>query len=465
MRVTRWKRSVAAIGVVAGTIISSPAWAKQWKTTLSRVVVAATKSNGQPWDGDNSPPDVLGEFGAGMKQGGRCPITNLEKIPKHQDAYDFSPDISIVSESDKAEDLCFRIRLVDRDLVDDDPIGDTAAILEPGQHQYKVGQAEIEVLVESLGGEGTVRQAAVELPPPPSSRPTVYKVSVVTARIHSAKADGATWDEPTDKDAEDAKLMKGLLGIGLAVATAGSSAIVQASASALKAGSEQAPQVTYKAQTASAPDPRVVIKWGDVVLDTPKAKNTFSPRWTFEFIVSADVAERKPLRIDVFDGDDGDDDPIGSDSVSGSEVVKTDVFRHKFGGVEELVLEIEKLREGPMPFEKKVKIETTRGWVDTGIDVIAGQTLQITATGQHCLPGGRCVGPEGGEGIAFQEDASSAPVHEGELAAVIGDTLTPVGAAGNVLAKASGRLVLGVASKASSGSLAATVRVFFPLVP
>ena len=448
-------------------LTASPALAGQWKVTLEHITVAPTKANGQPWDADGSPPDVFGDFAVGRLSEGRCVPSNAEKITKHQNMAEFATDISVVVDAEAVGVLCFAARFMDKDLAADDPIGAGVAALQAGTYTYRFGQAEVQVSTRSSEAPQPTpaNEDSTELRAPPSPRPLVYKVSVVTARIHQTKPDGATWDAPTDKEADDDKALSGLLGIGLAYATGGTTAIVQAGASMLKSGGSG--QVSYKAQTASAPDPQVVLRWGGLTFATPKNRNTFQPRWAFEFLVPAQIAEHKPLRIDVLDADDGDDETIGSDSVSGKEVVKDDVFRRTFGGVEELVIEIEKVSEESTPTEKTLKIDTTRGWVDTGIDVVAGQTIHVTARGQHCLRGGRCVGPDGENLVAFQRHEQKAgvvgPVRVGQLAAVIGDDVVPIGSAASITAKASGRLLLGVASKASSGSLTAQVQVFYPL--
>jgi hypothetical protein len=454
-------RRGAVTFVTAMLVLVEPALADQWKVTLKDVTIARTKPNGQPWDADNSPPDVMGRLSVGRLDGERCPPRQTEVIRKHQDSFQFADDISIVADGDLA-DMCFSVALVDRDLVDDDPIGAGAGPLRTGESRMSIGAATIRLLVESTA-TGMTDRPPPKLASPPPPRAALYKVSLVAARIHATKADGSTWDEPTDKEAEDARLARSLLNVTFAGVTGGAGAIIRG-----LLGGEDGTKTTYKAQTVSAPDPRVVIRWGSIVLATPKVKNTFNPKWDFEFIVPADVAEHKPVRIEVFDEDDGDDDPIGADSISGREMVSGDVLKRSFGAVEEIVFEVEKTAEAAAPVEKTINVDTTRGWVDTGVVLVAGQTIQVTATGEHCRPGGHvCMSPDGGGGIAFEapehESGKIPPVHDGQLAAVIGHEVFPVGAAASLTARTSGRLLLGVASKVSTGALTATVRIFYPL--
>jgi hypothetical protein len=235
-------------------------------------------------------------------------------------------------------------------------------------------------------------------------------------------------------DSEDANFIKGLVNLGMAASTGGAGA--GAIAALLGNGKSEAP--TYKARTVAAPDPRVTIRWGGMTWATPRQRNTFNPKWDFTFLVPAEIAEHKSLRVDVLDADDGDDENIGTDAISGKDVVKDDVFRKGFGGAEELVLEVEKVGEERAPVERKIRIDTTRGWMDTGVDVVAGQTVQISVSGTHCLPGGRCIGPEGEAAIAFQQEVNgeeaAPPVRVGELGGFIGGYMFPVGRGSQLVA-------------------------------
>jgi hypothetical protein len=449
---------------IAVTALASPALANQWKVTLERIVVAPAKPSGQPWDADNSVADVIGAFGVGTIREGKCDAMKSEQIAKHQNTLELAPGLSIVGEAERAADLCFRVVLLDKDLVENDPIGSVTASLAIGTHDYEAGAARVTVHVS---GNGAVEAGTpdVQLDPPPPPRPLLYKVTVVTARIHPSKADGLSWDAPADTDAENERFLGSLKKIGLSAPVLAATQGASAAMAFVPGGSDEA--ASYKERTAAAPDPRVVLRWGDLTLVAPGRRNTLNPRWDFQFIVPADVAERRPMRVTVLDADDGDDETIGADSIPGKDVVKDEVFRKTFGGVEELVLEVEKVSEDTQGAEKSIKVDTTKGWIDTGVDVVAGQMVRVTAMGTHCLGGG-CVGPEGGKAIAFQrdaqEDGAAPPLHAGELGAFVGGDIFPVGRAGQFKARASGRLRLGVASKASSGSLTATVTVFYPLV-
>lgn len=462
-------RALLLVALVVLPICAVPATAaaEQWKVTLARIEVAPTKPTGQPWDGDGSPPDVVGEFAIGRLNGDRCQPRLKEPIPKHQDAFNFAAEISIVTDVEPGVPACFAFRIVDRDLAADDAIASGAAALEVGEKTHDFGAARLQINVAAAGRPARHQTALrpVTFPPAPAARTALYRVSVVTARISPAKPDGTTWDPATDKDAEDARMLQGLLEIGLAYATGGTSAIVKAGTSTLKAG--ESGVMTHKAQTVAAPDPQIIIRWGGLVFSTPKNKNTLAPRWDYQFVVPAEIAERKPLRVDVLDVDDGEDESIGADSVPGREAVGSDVFRRKFGAIEELVLEVERVSEGTSPHEQVIKVDTTRGWTDTGIEVIAGQQVQVAASGEHCFRGGRCFGPDGDTSVVLQledrVDGTVAPVRTGQLSAVIGDDIIAIGSAASFTARSSGRLLLGAASRTSSGALTANVRLFYPL--
>lgn len=458
------------VGLVAVTSAPASATAAQWKVTLAHVSVAPTKPAGNPWDPDSSPPDIAGEFAVGRLREGRCEPRLKEVIAKHQDTFQFASEISIVLDVEASERACFVLSLVDRDLAVHDPIVTGTGILGVGEENHDLGAARIRLSVAVVEGaserlaNGSALQAP-QLAVPAAPRSALYKVSVVTARISPTKTDGATWDPATDKEAEDARVLHGLLGIGLAFATGGGSALVAASTTALKDSGPM--QVSHGAKTVAAPDPRIIVRWGGLVFSTPKSRNTLAPTWDYQFLVPAEIAERKPLRVEVLDVDDGETESIGADSVPGKEAVSSEVFRRKFGSVEELVLEVEKVSEGSVPHEQVVKVDTTRGWTDTGIEVVAGQQVQIKAGGEHCLRGGRCFGPDGDSSIAFETgnhaDGMVARIRNGQLSAVIGDEIVGIGASSSFTAHSSGRLRLGVASRASSGALTANVRVFYPL--
>jgi hypothetical protein len=467
----RSRFSVLVVGVLGS---GAAAHAEQWKATLDRVTVDPKKADGRPWDADDSAPDVKGQFAVGVIKDGHCITAASESIAKHQDTADFAPQLAVVFEGEE-KTACMVVNLTDADLVEDDTIGREAGALSPGQHRYRVGQANIQVTFASTANitiAPTPEAAAAEgannnQTPQPVRQPNavIYKISLVTARIHPTRADGVQWDEARDTAAEDQMFAASLVKLGLAVVSTGGIGLLAVGPSVVEAKTQKV-SGTHVAQTVSAPDPFVVLRWGNTSFTTPVNQNTEQPRWDFAIVVPQEVAEKKPLRIEVFDQDGGANEPIGSDSISSKDLLATDVFRKSFGGVDEIVLEVEKTAEVSQPVEASVKVDTTKGWANTGVDVLAGQTIVISTTGQYCIKG-KCSDADGDQTVLVDASTSAqgatAPIHNGQLAAVIGDDFYPIGKAATIVARASGRLLLGVANKGSSGTLSTKIQLYYPL--
>lgn len=465
---SRRKVFAVALGLVGLLGAATPAVARQWKITLDRISVTPVKATGQQWDADGSGPDLVGSLAAGHWMNDSCVPSTREAIPKQQNTFDFQSAVSIVMEAERPSELCFVASLSDKDLMNDDPIGQAAQQLERGQHSYDLGQATISVTAEPIGPiAGSKPSQVVSLPPPPAPAAIRYRVTLVTARIHPTKGDGLPWDEARDKDDEDERFFKSLLSIGAKAALVSSTGGAALAAALPLGGTSNGP--SYKAMNAASPDPKVAVTWGAATFETRPARNTLSPHWNLTFTVTAEVATRKPLRIDVMDADDDTAEPIGTDLIPGSEVVGGNVFRRSFGGVEELVLEVEKVADAPAPLEKTIQLDTTKGWIDTGIDLVAGQLVEIRASGTHCLSGGRCMGPDGDQEVLLpvssRTSGAQSSIRAGQLAALVSAEVYPIGSGAQAQIISNGRLLLGVATreKASSGALSATIRVFYPL--
>ena len=116
-----------------------------------------------------------------------------------------------------------------------------------------------------------------------------------------------------------------------------------------------------------------------------------------------------------------------------------------------LLLFFPALAQNPSPEPpKELDVQATQDWVDTGIDLRAGDSLQITATGTLTLGTGRTAGPQGAQ-RGFLDLIKAYPVNEAGLGAFIGrigssDAAIPflIGSSEQLQVPRAGRLFLGI---------------------
>ena len=100
------------------------------------------------------------------------------------------------------------------------------------------------------------------------------------------------------------------------------------------------------------------------------------------------------------------------------------------------------------PAPKELDVAADQGWIDTGLDLRAGDSIQVTATGTLNLGLGRSAGPQGAA-RGFRDLIKAYPVNEAGLGAFIGrvgssDTAQPflLGASKQTRVMRAGRLFL-----------------------
>jgi hypothetical protein len=438
------------------------AQAAQWKVMLTEIAVEPTKETGQPWDGDNSAPDIVGKFAVGVVDGQECKVGEAKAISKQQDTYRATLNIQTIGEAESASDLCVKARIADKDLMEDDLIGAGVARLKDGMQDLKVGQATLSIKVIGVGA-ATPAAVAVDLPAPPAPHPNgMYRVSIVSATIATTKPDGSTWDPADDPEAENGAFVGGLAKLGLKLALGGPAAALLGSA--MNAGGNQRERkASHAAQTRAAPDTKVTMQWGDLAFETPVHRNTYAPTWSTQFLVPKETFESTSARVSLADDDDGSDDQIGTDLVKAKQLLVDDIVRLKVGSAGELIVHVERVTESVAPLEKSVSIKGEKMWVDTGLTVFGGQTVHVNGTGETCIRGGSECFSAGGDPATFIK-AGEVSIHLGQLAAVVGNDIYPIGAARAFFVKSGGRLSVGIArGSVSAGGLDATVRVFYPV--
>ena len=108
---------------------------------------------------------------------------------------------------------------------------------------------------------------------------------------------------------------------------------------------------------------------------------------------------------------------------------------------------------------KELDVAASQQWIDTGIDLRAGDSLQVTGTGSLTLGIGRSAGPQGAQ-RGFRDLIKAYPVNEAGLGALIGrvgssDAAVPflIGGSRQVQASRAGRLFLSVNKTASDNPI------------
>src|SRR5579862_3899554 len=113
---------------------------------------------------------------------------------------------------------------------------------------------------------------------------------------------------------------------------------------------------------------------------------------------------------------------------------------------------------------KELDVAASDQWIDTGVDLRAGDSLQFTTTGSLDLGGGKSAGPQGAQ-RGFRDLIKSYPVNEAGLGALIGrigssDAAVPflIGSSRQAQIQRAGRLFLSI-NKTSSDSPAGSFHV------
>ncbi len=77
------------------------------------------------------------------------------------------------------------------------------------------------------------------------------------------------------------------------------------------------------------------------------------------------------------------------------------------------------LAQTPRELAKELDVAASEQWIDTGVDLRAGDSLQFTTTGSLDLGAGKSAGPQGAQ-RGFRDLIKSYPVNEAGLGALIG---------------------------------------------
>lgn len=432
-----------------------------WKVTVLDVAVRRHPPEYDAWDPDGSGPDVTGAFQVGeMGAKSQCASDVSLAIPPHPD--DFNPriDLSASADASRTGVPCLQISLIDEDALDDTPIGTGTFLLKLGHQRVTVGSAKANILVERIAST-TVRPAALPRGPLTTQ---VFKITIASAKVSATRADSSSWDAPDDKEPVAIEALAGLVGVGLSLGMPAAGApLVPVFVKAFRDYNAASAGAAHEAQRAEAPEPRAVVTWGNLVAYTPAVLNTYAPSWQTTVVIPEKTARESPLRIDVLEVDGDKEESIATGIFAANEVVEQQLARLRFGAVEELLLLIERGREGAQAAGGNFVARPGRDWTSTGITVAAGQTLAVSAAGLTCMANGRCMGPAGDpDPLTHRNVAGAADVHEGELCALVGDRVYRIGSEATIVTQTSGELALGIATEGlGTGSITASV-AFYP---
>lgn len=268
-------------------------------------------------------------------------------------------------------------------------------------------------------------------------------LTVVNAEIEPKRPTGETWHSPSAKKGDDALL--GLAAKWALTAEGVPGPLATILGSAFTQGTSPDPT-----RDRTGPAPYVRISWANERVVTPTQWNTVLPSWEYRLVIDPPSEGPMTLTVIDLDGNAGQavDDPIGT------LLVDPEKFRRKgiltlgpFGAVKSITLVVAPFSEADFRSEKKgIRVDGRTPWTGSGVTVIAGQSITISATGQVTPTVGQVsCGPEGfalprWRGYSWQPDSP----HCGLLAR-IGESLklTYVGAGGTFRAAGSGELYFG----------------------
>jgi hypothetical protein len=206
-----------------------------------------------------------------------------------------------------------------------------------------------------------------------------------------------------------------------------------------------APGVLEDARKSDAPDPVAFLEVGRTIVRTPLQARSFQPAWGFAFVVELMPDTSDTLRLAVYDWDGPEQlEAIGTHVMPARALIGPERVRElpRFGNVAKLTLLVEPA--APSNVEKRLAVPGKPTWTETGLEVLAGQSLTIEASGQVCTGGDKCDYPDGQPAPHDKNEKGFESRGHGALIGAIGDTRFFVGRERRIVAPASGRLVLGV---------------------
>ena len=470
---------------------------RQWLLRIERIEMSATDGGGDLWDGEGELPAFEGEVSVGTWAGDCKPFAKPE-IKIFKGLVSSTGARLFVTEA-QLPSLCLRADF-EEDDVWDEKAGEAVVSIHRGRNNVSLRVGAVEtgkmvVVVEELNRDkhGTGRPLGVLLSP---RRASARKVTVHDGKLGSTRLGGRDWDPPDtiDKEVEFIQNSGDLLRvIGLmecadivdkythgvyGAAIAGFLRTLKDKAASL-AGlrivgvSDVASFVAdwfeggkYDAEKMAEPDPRVAFLWTDGShIETPFLDNTRSPVWMSSSLLTPALLDQR-VTVALQDRDWNTTESMGSQVLEPGTLRTDKKLSLELGGGNKVTVSSESVSLADEPSWSEHTLSARVPWLDTGVEVLGGQTLYILATGQVCLDHRSCVGPDGDAGQKHEFSKLHVSVNNAQLCALIGETITPVGSEGVVHVATGGRLLLGIATSSErkpTGSYRADVGLFFPL--
>ncbi|MBU0551747.1 hypothetical protein KKB55_06955 [Myxococcota bacterium] len=433
----------------------------QWKIQIHEIRVSPHKANKTPWDGLGDPPDLQLSFKIGALRQGRCVTQHDLMTPKAPNALVHRPGVEGVLRLAPEAQACFIAKLWDRDALADDLIGGEEGALQLGEGQHlKLGEGQLTFSVTALDdapppasqpspqveAEG---EAKLSDPPP---RQDLLRLTFTSAELLPARPDGAPWDEPHDQRAEDKETLALLAKAGLALYFGGPAALPLI---------QRGDHAAYEGVKAAAPDPRLRVDLGDLVVESAMQLNTFAPTWDLAVVVDPKAVPDGVIKLEVFDGDGDAREPIGAELLRLDALKDQPTLTLSFGAVQRLLIRIERVDEAAEPIRRELVLNPSARWAPLGWATHAGQLITVEGWGALCFKG-RCFGPEGDEEATLRGGAH--PLRRGQLAVALGGRVQAIGPAHQFRAWTSGPLYVGIVGEApASGGLSVRARGAYPL--
>jgi hypothetical protein len=296
----------------------------------------------------------------------------------------------------------------------------------------------------ACGSTATTTKPTTETRPAPPPPPRRVLLTIASAGVDGTKPDGSPWDDPKQKASPVWGTQEGPLSAYLTQHPEldGAEKTVGQPVEAI--------DVVEAATTSPGPDPQVFVEAAGRVFRTPARAGQFQPVW--QFALTLDLAADALVRITVVDWDGASSyDVIGETTVAASQLLGARVLDvPRFGNVDRLSLAV---GAAPEPVKHRVSVPGRHTWTDTGIAVVAGQELQIVATGQVCTRASdRCSGPEGQAATSDYNVRGFEQRGHGTLVGALGDVRFAIGRERRFSAPSSGTLLLGVNDRDTSNN-------------
>ncbi len=298
-------------------------------------------------------------------------------------------------------------------------------------------------------GAAIITAGAASVPPtPPPPTAWLVRVTVISADVRGRMPNGEQWDEKSAKRSgvaaalarylrQHVELVDTLQTVGIPISSG---------------------NLGKEAQKTPAADPMVLVDVAGTVFRTPMRPRAFSPVWKYplQFLMGKHgklegVRGDALVHFHVADYDGPTSyDSMGSTLMTVDELVAKKIHRlGPFGQVNSLLIQVERtpVTEVAKPKVVRLAVSGRTTWMNTNIELVAGQAVDIEAADEVCTKGksaDNCSGPEGQRRPSSYNSEGFKKLGHGALVGAVGDTRFPVRRQRSFIAPSSGKLFLGI---------------------